>query len=387
MQIICKQIHCPLRFMLPVLVFLLTSFSAAAGRRQDMMLDKEEIRIQLEKHRGAEAWSEALYPARETFNRTSRIGKVISHGAFGNLEPALKQIHDFLQERGTDFILLRVPSAAEREFIRLHPADHPDPYLYQMRQELNRTGIEMLDPLDRKQKNLNRRIRERCPQPGPRALIFGKRVSIPGMETDFRPCSGNGSLFANDLAVAGNACLVNRPVVVLAVPGEFFHQDMAEMPSAELMEIPPEAYQLIRTWSGKSWPQLGFEPLPEPGDPYFRIRSDGLLQIAPILPEDTAGAAGVIRLPLPREKVRAVRVEILPERSADLEVTALCGKDTVRGGVLTENGIPRLDLRLRPSWVSRILELKFTVRGRALIREIRLYGVPLQGPGRADQAF
>ena len=36
----------------------------------------------------------------------------------------------------------------------------------------------------------------------------------------------------------------------------------------------------------------------------------------------------------------------------------------------------RVELHLRPTWLSRILTLKFHVKGTALLREIRLYSAP-----------
>ena len=72
----------------------------------------------------------------------------------------------------------------------------------------------------------------------------------------------------------------------------------------------------------------------------------------------------------------AVRAVLSLDKPAELEVRGICGRDKTMAGVTTDREGSRVELRLRPTWLTRLLTLQFHVRGKAQIKEIRLYSAP-----------
>ena len=362
-----------------LLFFLTASAVFASSRRDDMRHDGELVRKMLDRHGSFDAWSRSLHADREKFNRGREAsGRVYSHAQFGNFVEAMKSISAACGERGLDFIVVRVPSPAERAFSSEHGGAAPDPYIHLMRRMLEEADIELVEPLLPGTKPLAERLRERYPREcfAKKALFLGRAEDFPGPDAERRDFSGGGAYLAGDLVLLGGHELLNRPAVVFAAPAELLYRDSAVLPSGELLRIPEAAYRPAGAWDAANWTRLGFEPLPDRDDPFFRITDDGALQIAPLLPGADDGAAGTLRLPLPDPPGSAVRAVLKLERPAELEVRARCGRDDVMAGVTTDREGSRVELRLRPTWLSRILTLQFRVRGKAQLREIRLYSAP-----------
>ena len=366
-----------------ILFFFLTAVLAltvlAGPRADDMRRDAEITRKLLAKHGSFDAWSDSLHAEREAFNRTRKASeKIYSHSQFGNFVEAMKRISDAVRERGQDFIIVRIPSPAELAFASAHGGIAPDPYIHLMRQLLAEKDVELVEPLLPGTKPLAERLRERYPHEyfAKKTLLFGRAADCAGLDADRRDFSGGGAYLASDLIRIGGRELLNRPAVVFAAPAELFYRDSACLPSGDLLQIPEEAYRPADGWDAANWRKLGFDPIPKENDRFFRFTDNGLLQIAPVLPDAKEGRAGTLRLPLPDPPGRAVRVVLTLENPAELEVLAQCGRDSLLAGVNVDHEGCRVELRLRPTWLSRLLTLQFRVRGKALLREIRLYSAP-----------
>ena len=361
------------------LTVLWTASALAAPRADDMRRDAETVQKMLDKHGSFEAWSQSLHADREAFNRTrDASGRVYSHAQFGNFVEAMKSIRDVCKERGLDFIVVRVPRPAERAFASLHGGTAPDPYIYLMRQLLAEEDVELVEPLLPGTKNLAERLRERFPREyfAKKALLFGRAADCAGLDADRRDLSGNGAYLASDLVRLGGKELLNRPAVVFAAPAELLYRDSAVLPSGDLLQIPETAYRPAGAWDAANWSKLSFEPIPDRDDPFFRITDAGTLQIAPLLTGADDGMAGTLRLPLPDPPGSAVRAVLTLDKPAELEVRGICGRDKTMAGVTTDREGSRVELRLRPTWLTRLLTLQFHVRGKAQIKEIRLYSAP-----------
>ena len=363
-----------------VLALLLAAFAvAAASRRDDMRRDAEQLDRMLAEHGSFEAWSRSLHDARERFNRTpGNREKLFSHTQFGNFVEAMKSIHAACEERGLDFLIFRVPTAAERVFAAGNAGKIPDPYCRLMQKMLADEGVELVDPLLPGSAPLAERLRRRYPREdyARKVLVFGRPEDCPGTDADFLAFSGGGAYLASDLLREGGKLLDGRPAVVFAAPTALFYRESAVLPAGTLLQIPETAYRPAGTWDAANWQKLGFEPVPDRDDPFFRITADGLLRIAPLLAGEKAGMAGSMRLALPDPPGSALRVVLTLDAPAELEVRALCGRDEILAGVFTDRQGSRVELHLRPTWLSRILTLKFHVKGTALLREIRLYSAP-----------
>ncbi|MBO5688788.1 MAG: hypothetical protein J6S73_02575 [Lentisphaeria bacterium] len=365
------------RFPVITAVLLAVTITAdGATRREDMQQDAALTSQALEQYQTFPAWSSALHEAREKFNQNRpEKEKVYSHAQFGNFPEAMQSIRKACDELGLDFMIVRLPTPAEKAFAASHDGQAPDPYIYLMQQLLAQEKIEMAETLGKGRKPLAQRLKERYPaeEYSRKILVFGNRKDLPELDADFIPCSGNGAYLANDVVLAGKKELLNRPVILFAAPAELLYRECGVLPSPALLDIPAAAYRKIETWDGSAWPRLGYEPLPEPEDEFFKILPNRSLQIAPVLTGADSGIAGTLRLPLPDPPGSGIRLVLLLAAPAQLEVRATCGRDKVRAGVLTDKDGSRVELRIRPAWLSRMLTLQFHVCGKARLRAIHLY--------------
>lgn len=348
----------------------------AASGKDDMRLDARLTERSLARYGSFVAWSNALHETRETFNRTRpEREKVFSHAQFGNFVEAMVSIRKACDERGLDLIIARVPSPAEKAFAGKHEGQAPDPYIYLMQKLLADQNIEMAESLGPGRKSLKARLKDRYPADGyaRKVLVFGSRKDFPGLDADFMAYSGNGRFLAGDLIRTGGKLLLNRPAIVFAVPAEVLYQESAVLPDPAFLSMEESAYVSVDFWDAANWHKLGFEPVPEPEDPFFKILDDRSLQLAPLLPGADSGMAGTLRLPLPDPPGNFVKVVLTLEEPAQLEVRASCGRDNVLAGVITDSEGSRVELFLRPTWLSRLLTLKFSIQGKARLQEIRLF--------------
>ncbi len=362
-----------LRYLTAVCLIAACTVSAAS-RKEDMAQDAALTEQALARYGTFSAWSDALHAAREKFNQTAR-DKVYSHAQFGNFQEAMKSVQKACDELGLDFIIVRQPSPAEKAFAAANDGKAPDPYIYLLQKMFAEEKMELATAIGPDRKPVIQRLKERYPagEYSRKMLIFGHKKDFPGLDADFLPYSGGGAYLASDLVNVGHKELLNRPAVVFSAPAELFYRDSAILPDPVLLTIPETAYRPLETWDAANWSKLGFEPIPEPENEYFKILPDRSLQLAPLLTGADSGIAGTIRLPLPDPPGNYLRAVLLLEEPAKLEVRATCGRDTVIGGVLTDREGSRVELRLRPTWLSRILTLQFLVQGKAKLREIQLY--------------
>ena len=360
--------------ILMILLLLFAWTASGATRKEDMTQDAALTEQALSRYGTFNTWSDALHPAREKFNR-SGTDKVYSHNQFGNFLEAMKSVQKACEELGVDFMVVRNPSPAEKAFAAANNGLAPDPYIYLLQKLFADEKMELIEPLGPGRKPLAQRLNERYPKEeySRKILVFGDKKDLPGVDADFLPYSGNGAYLAGDLICAGKKELLNRPAVVFAAPAELLYRESALLPSPDLLTIPETAYRLLETWDAANWSKLGFEPVPEPEDPFFKILPDRSLQIAPLLEGADSGVAGTLRLPLPDPPGNFLRVVLTLEEPAQLEVRASCGRDTVLAGVRTDRDGSRVELQLRPTWLSRIMTLQLLVHGKARLREIRLY--------------
>lgn len=359
-------------------LFLLTAACSLYGatRKEDMQQSRQWIRQQLERYGSYQTWSDTLRSAREKFNRNRQTeDQVSSHGQFGNFVEAMQSVQKACDELGIDLVIIRQPTAAEKAFASLHDRQMPDPFIYQMQELLADEKIELIEAMQPGQPPPARRLQDRYPagEYARKILIFGDRKDFPGVDADFAACSGNGEYFASDLVRAGKGSLLNRPAVIFSAPGDLLFGESALLPHPDLLSIPETAYRSMDAWDAANWHKLGFEPVPEAEDPFFRILPDRSLQLAPLLPGADSGMAGTLRLPLPDPPGSSIRIVLTLEGPARLEVRATCGRDKATAGVLTDREGSRVELRLRPTWLSRIVTLQFYLHGKARLREIRLY--------------
>ena len=362
--------------ILMILVLLLAWNAGGATRKEDMAQDAALTEQALARYSTFAAWSNALHEAREKFNNAKpEKDKIYSHAQFGNFPEAMKSVQKACDELGLDFMIVRQPSPAEKAFAAENSGIAPDPYIYLLQKLLADEKIEMLTSIGPGRKPLKQRLQERYPaeEYSRKALVFGNKKDFPGLDADFLPYSGCGAYLAGDLVNIGQKELQNRPAVIFSAPAELVYRESAILPDPVLITIPEIAYRPLNSWDAANWHKLGFEPVPAAKDPFFKILPDRSLQLAPLLPGADSGVAGTLRLPLPDPPGSYLRVVLILEEPAQLEVRAACGRDKVIAGVITDRDNSRVELRLRPTWLSRILTLQFLVTGKARLREIHLY--------------
>ena len=361
---------------LTVILLLMACTVFGASRKEDMAQDIALTEQALARYGTFATWSDMLHGAREKFNRSKpEKEKLYSHGQFGNFLEAMQSVQKACDELGLDLIIVRQPSPAEKAFAAENGGQAPDPYIYLMQKMFADQKMELITPIGPKRPPLIQRLKERYPadEYSRKMLIFGDRKDFPGLDADFLPYSGCGAYFAGDLVIAGKKELLNRPAVVFSAPAELLYRESAVLPDPVLITIQENDYRHVDTWDAANWPKLGFEPVPEPEDVFFKILPDRSLQLAPVLPGADSGMAGTLRLPLPDPPGNYLRAVLILEEPAQLEVRATCGRDTVLAGVSTDRNGSRVELRLRPTWLSRLLTLQLYLHGKARLREIQLY--------------